>query len=273
MLPGSLLIHMHALALSLGLLVFAAVSPGASAPTPTCFPPVEVARAKAARAESNGTIILADGRAVRLEGILLPAGAADHAPQFLADLAISAIENLTANHIIALAATPPKEDRYGRIRAQVFVQTNGSAVWLQRELLRKGLARVAITPDQGECAEELYAIEAEARRGKAGLWSSAAYAVRTPSEAADEIGSFQIVEGRVDSISDRSGRVSLGFATGEGIAFAATISTDDRKRFREIGVDPHAYAGERVRVRGWIERVHRRPEIALATPAQVEIVQ
>jgi hypothetical protein len=45
------------------------------------------------------------------------------------------------------------------------------------------------------------------------------------------------------------------------------------KRFRQIGVDRYAYANERVRLRGWVERVRRMPEIALATPAQVEIVQ
>lgn len=240
---------------------------------PSCMPSVDVRHAKAMRVEKNGAIILADGRAARLEGILLPAGAADHAPQFLAEQAISALENLTANHIVALAAALPAQDRYGRTRAQVVVHTNGRSIWLQREMLRRGLARVTIAPDRSECAEELYAAEAEARREKAGLWSSGAYAIRTPSEAADEIGSFQIVEGRVDSVSNHGGRVSLGFATGEDIVFAATISTDDRKRFREIGVDPYAYAGERVRVRGWIERVRRLPEIALATPAQVEIVR
>ena len=182
-------------------------------------------------------------------------------------------DDLTANRVVDLAAASPTEDRYGRIRAQMLVQMNGEEVWLQSELLRKGLARVAITPDRGECAPELYAVEARARREKAGLWSYPAYAVRTPSEAEDNVGTFQIVEGRVNSVSSSSGRVFLDFASGEGAVLAATISTDDMKRFREIGVDPYAYAGERVRVRGWIERVHRLPEIALATPAQVEIVQ
>ena len=244
-----------------------------AAAAPACFPPIEVAHAKAVRVEKNGVVVLADGRAARPEGIMLPAGASDHAPEFLARQAISEMEDLAANHAVELGAAPPKEDRYGRIRAQVIVHADENEIWLQREMLRRGLARVAIAPDRGECAEELYAVEGQARRDKSGLWSSPAYAIRTPSEAEDDVGTFQIVEGKVNSVSSSGGHVFLDFTSAESAVFAATISTDDMKRFREVGVDPYAYAGERVRVRGWIELVHRLPEIALATPAQVEIVQ
>jgi micrococcal nuclease len=240
---------------------------------PTCLPKIEAPRARVVRVEKNGTIVLADRRAVRLEGILLPAGTGDRAPGILAEQAILALEDMTANHTVDLAAAPPKEDRYGRIRAQVFVHTNGADVWLQKEMLRKGLARVAIAPDRGECAQELYAAEAAARRERAGLWSSPAYAIRTPSQAENDIGTFQIIEGTVKSVSRSGGRIFLDFASAEDTALVVTISTDDMKRFRQIGVDPYAYANERVRVRGWVERVRRLPEIALATPAQVEIVQ
>lgn len=241
--------------------------------SPACIPPVEVAHAQAVRVEKNGVVVLADGRAARLEGVLLPGGASDHAPAFLAEQAISALTGMTVGHTIALAAASPKEDRYGRIRAQVLVHASGDDVWLQTEMLRRGLARVAIEPDRGECTGELYAIEAEARGKKAGLWSSAAYDVRAPAEADNDIGTFQIVEGTVNSVSKKGGRIFIEFGSGDNPVFEATISTDDMKRFREIGVDPYAYANQRVRMRGWIERIHGVPEIGLATPAQVEIVQ
>ena len=256
-----------------GLILIAATLPQFAAAVPACIPPIEVPHAKAVRVEKNGVIVLADGRAARLEGVLLPAGASDHAPQFLADHAISALDDAAINHVIDLAAEPPKEDRYGRIRAQILVHGNGDEIWLQKELLRKGLARVAIAPDRGECAEALYAAEARARREKAGIWSSPAYAIRDPSQAEDDVGTFQIVEGTVNSVTSSGGRVFLDFASDERTVFAATISTDDRKRFREIGVDPYAYASQTVRVRGWIERIGRLAEIELATPAQVEIVE
>ena len=264
---------MRAHLLSFGLLVFVATSSNASATMPTCLPQIEVPHGKAVRVEKDGVVVLEDGRAARLEGVLLPSGASDHGLQYFADQAIAALDDLATDHFVALAAAAPKEDRYGRIRAQILVHTNGSDVWLQEEMLRKGLGRVAIAPDRGECAEELYAIEAEARRQKLGLWSSRAYTIRTPSQAENDVGTFQIIEGTVDSVSSAGGRVFLDFESDDGPAFAATISTDDMKRFRQIGVDPYAYANNKVRVRGWIERVRHRPEIALATPEQVEIVQ
>jgi hypothetical protein len=145
-------------------------------------------------------------------------------------------------------------------------------MWLQLEMLRRGLARVSLAPDRGECAEELYAAESRARREKTGIWSSPAYAVRNPSQTASEVGTFHIVAGVVRSVSSSGGRVFLDFGSDRGNGFAATISPEDLKRFREIGVDPFAYKNETVRVRGWIERIGRRPEIALATPRQVEII-
>jgi hypothetical protein len=174
------------------------------------------------------------------------------------------------DHSVALAAEAPKEDRYGRIRAQIIRLNGDGDAWLQEEMLRKGLARVAIAPDRNECAEELYHVEAEARAKKVGIWSSAAYAVRSPSQLDDDIGTFQIVEGTVARVSESGGRVFLDFGADQD--FAATISSDDRKRFREIGVDPYAYANQTVRLRGWVEPLHDRPEIELATPGQVEVV-
>jgi endonuclease YncB( thermonuclease family) len=240
---------------------------------PACIPKIEIPHARIVRIEKNGDIVLFDGRAARLEGILLPDAASDRAPQFVATQAIAALGKIVADHPVALAADVPKEDRYGRIRSQVLVQNSDSEIWVQREMLRRGLARVAIAPDRNECVTELYAAEAEARHDRAGLWSLPAYAVRHPSQTGSDAGTFQIVEGRVILVSRGGNRIFLAFNSSPDSDFAATISADDMKRFREIGVDPFAYENETVRVRGLVERVRGRMEIELATPAQVQIVQ
>src|SRR5947209_8132858 len=59
-------------------LLAAGTLPTAGVAAPACIPPTEVAHAKAVRVEKNGAIVLADGRAVHLESILLPAGTSDH---------------------------------------------------------------------------------------------------------------------------------------------------------------------------------------------------
>ncbi|HEX4080000.1 MAG TPA: thermonuclease family protein [Rhizomicrobium sp.] len=244
-----------------------------AAAAPSCFPPVEIPHAKIVRVERNGVLVLDDGRAARLEGILLPAGAADGAPEFFAEQAVAELGELATGHIAAFAAQPPKEDRYGRLRAQVLTSGAGTEdSWLQIGLLRRGLARVSIAPDRGECASELYAAEARARAVKAGIWSSAAYGVRTPQEAAEQTGKFQIVEGTVQSVANGGGRVFLDFGPDWRKDFAVTISADDLRNFRTIGVDPFSYANQTVRVRGWIARV-RRPEMDIATPQDIEVIE
>lgn len=236
---------------------------------PSCLPPVEIAHAKIVRVERNGVLVLADGRRARLEGLILPAGAADHAPDFYADAATHLLSELVVGHTVALAAAAPKQDRYGRLRAQVILSYARGASWLQAQMLEDGFARVAIAPDRLECAAELYAAEAHARERRSGIWHAAAYRVRTPQDAANDVDTFQIVEGTVTRVSQSAGRVYFDF--GQQRQFAGTISAEDLRNFRRIGVDPFGYAGQTVRLRGWVERV-RRPEIELAVPQDIEVI-
>jgi micrococcal nuclease len=244
----------------------------AAAAQPSCFPPVEVRRAKIVRVERNGVLVLEDGRAARLEGILLPAGADDHAPEFLAEEAIAKLAELATAHTLILAAASPKEDRYGRLRAQALLSDGSGERWLQRALLERGLARVSVAPDRGECAAELYAAERRARAERRGIWSLAAYRVRTPEQLGDASGTFQIVEGTVESVSNTGGRVFLEFGRDRRKDFAVVITTDDLKIFRSVGVDPFGYQNQTVRVRGWIDQ-SRHPEMEVATPADIEVIE
>lgn len=248
-------------------LVVALYSIATAATIPECAGPVEIGRATVVRVEKNGALILQDGRAVHLEAIRLPAGAADHAPQFLADQALAALAGLSVGHALTLAAVPPKEDRYDRVRAQAF----DGDLWLQLEMLRRGLARVNIAPDRVECAGELYDAESQARTARTGLWSMSAYAVKTATSIASDVGTFQLVEGRVASAEVHDGRAWLGFGTGLKGDFSALIAPDDLRTYRAMGVDPRGYAGKMVLLRGIVQNMSG-PTIAVATPVQVQVI-
>ncbi|HEY3777482.1 MAG TPA: thermonuclease family protein [Rhizomicrobium sp.] len=243
-----------------------------AAALPACFPPVEIKQAKIVRVERNGVLVLEDGRAAKLEGILFPAGGGDRAPETYATEAIARLEAIATGRTAILAAQPPKEDRYGRLRAEVLVAGDPQAAWLQRALLEEGLARVDVAPDRSECVSELYAAEAHARAARAGIWSAAAYAVRTPSAVGAVDGTFQIVEGKVARVTGGGGRMFLEFGPDRNKDFAVVISVEDIRTFRAIGVDPYSYENQTVRVRGWITRM-RRPEMEVATPADIEVVR
>ena len=249
------------------LLLLAAV-PAAAAPLPSCAGPVEIADGRLLRVERNGSVILSDGRATHLEGIRLPGGAADRAPQAFADQAISTILALTHKGPMTLTAMPPKEDRYDRVRGQLFA----GGAWVQLELLKRGLARVAVAPDRTECSDELYAAEAQARAARIGLWSVPAYAVRTPDNVGRDVGTFQIVEGTVKNADLKNGRAYLNFGADWRTDFTVTIEPEDMANFRRLGVDPRAYTGQTIRVRGLVQLLNG-PEIEIANPQSVEVVR
>ena len=221
--------------------------------------------------EKNGVLVLVDGRAVHLEGILLPQGAKDRAPNFLAEQAISTLSDLSRGRAVSLAVNIPKEDRYGRLRAQVEFPQDSVEPWLQIAMLRRGLARVDIAPDRRECADALYAAEAEARKNKNGIWTQGAYAIRNPDQLAGLAGTFQVVEGSVETASVKNGRAYLNFGSDWSRELTATISPDDMPVFRDAGVDPRNYAGKLVRVRGFVDRMNG-PEIELSSPDMVEVI-
>ncbi|HEY0283336.1 MAG TPA: thermonuclease family protein [Rhizomicrobium sp.] len=242
---------------------------GAQASAPPCAGEVEIGDAPVVRVEHNDVLILRDGRALHLEGVRLPHAARDRAPQAVEDQTYDALNALAKNQDVMAHAVWPKQDRYDRVRAQVFTK-NGT--WLQTELLRRGLARVEIAPDRGECYRELYDAEGVARAARLGLWSLPAYAIRTPETLKADVGTFQIVFGKVLSADKRDGRVFLNFGPDWKTDFTVTISPDDMKTFRRMGVDPLDYQDKLIRVRGIVQWFNG-PEIEIGNPKQIELLQ
>ena len=241
----------------------------AQAGAPPCAGDVEIGDAAIVRVEHNDVLILNDGRALHLEGIRVPRAAQDRAPQAVDDQAYDALNALAKKQDVVARAVWPKEDRYDRVRAQIFTK---DGTWLQTELLLRGLARVDLAPDHGECYRELYDAEDVARAARAGLWSSPAYAVRTPDTVKADVGTFQLVVGKVLSADIRDSRAYLNFGADWRTDFTVTISPDDMKTFRRMGVDPLGYQDKLVRVRGIVQWLNG-PEIEIGNPKQIELLQ
>lgn len=262
--------HIRAMVRAAFLCIFVALVASPAGARPACAPPAEISDLAITRVEQNGVLVATDGRAVKMEGVRLPAGAQDRAPASWADAAISALHDLAYGHLVTVTAKAPKQDRYDRVRGQIFVTDDGE-VWLQLALLRMGLARVSISPDRRECVKELYAAEADARARHVGIWTAPAYAVRqAASVPAGDLGTFQIVEGKVVNASVKS-RAYLNFGADWKRDFTATIAPGDMKTFRAVNIDPASYAGKTLRVRGIVEW-HGGPEIEIASPDDIEVL-
>ena len=252
----------------IALAAMAFVAPSLAA-APSCAGEVEIGDAHIMRIEKNGVLVMTDGRALKLEGVRMPAGAQDHAPQAISDRAFAELEALAKGRELDARAVWPKEDRYDRVRSQIFA---ADGTWLQIELLKKGLARVELSPDRGECNRELYAAEFEAQKAKLGLWAEPAYATRSPDQLSGDIGTFQIVLGRVLNTVAENGAVYLNFGPDWRTDFTVILGSEDVARFKTMGVDPLNYEGKLVRVRGVVQSANG-PAIAVGNPKQIELLQ
>ncbi|HSZ74337.1 MAG TPA: thermonuclease family protein, partial [Rhizomicrobium sp.] len=221
--------------------------------------------ARVLRVDNDGTLILKDGRQAVAEGIRLPQGRADHAPDYFVTESLAALRDLVVGKTVTLKTLMPDEDRYGRLRAQI----TADGKWVQGEMLAEGLARVSLSPARTECSTALYGLEEKARVAKAGLWASQDYAVRTPDKLWHDLGTFQVVEGKVLNASVHGGRAYLNFGADWRTDFTVTIAPDDMKSFRKEHIDPRDYAGKFVRVRGFLDWQNG-PEIATANPEGIE---
>lgn len=227
----------------------------------------QIVQAEVARVDA-GILVLVDGRRAVLEGIRLPQGRQDRAPEEGGQAALALLGAMLIGKTVTLATTPPVKDRHGRLRAQVLV----GGAWVQEALLREGQARVALLPAHAECATEFYAAEGAARAAARGVWALPAYGIRKPEQVTKAmVGTFQIVEGRVVVAAVKGGRGFLNFSNDWAHDFTATISPEDMKVFRKARVKPELYTGKMVRLRG-IVGWYRGPQIELMGPESVVVL-
>jgi endonuclease YncB( thermonuclease family) len=217
-------------------------------------PPVGVAAVLDAR-----TLRLADGTEIRLSGIDIPFGRW----QATARPVLAA---LLDGRLVRFASLAPP-DRYGRMAGQL---QRDDGLWIEEELLSRGLARVdAGGADPAAALVSLLVTESDARAAGRGLWADPDFTVRDAA-ALDRAGldRFQVVEGQVLQATVLRGRAYLNFGTDPRQDFTVMMEPDF---VRGLGVGPQLQAlqGHRVRVRGWLDWSGG-PRIAITRMEQIE---
>lgn len=212
------------------------------------------------RAMTDAGIALDDGRVVRLAALDV-------------DSARAALPAGTALVLKRLDATRAA-DRYGRLDAHVFISEGSTERWFQAELLRQGLARVSARVGDTACARRLLAEEQSARAAKLGLWGEPYYVINKaedPAEVLKQRGRLALVEGRVLSVRESGGTIYVNFGRRWSEDFTVTIAKRNERAFSAAGLEPKKLAGQRVRIRGWIEE-RGGPWVEAVRPEQIEVV-
>ncbi len=242
----------------------AAASRTAAAKAPQC-PAAGTRTVIFAKALDGSSFVTPDGMEIRLAGVLSPGEGGETLSAAQADAARATLAALLRSGPLTLAGDEGPRDRYGRVHAQVFA--GGASV--QSALLRSGEVRVAPDRASALCAQEFISAESEARGERSGHWRDGLFALRTPEQLDNRIGTFQIVDGTVTTATLYKGRAYINFGADYRKDFTVTVSPQDMKLFRQMRFDVRKLPGQRVRVRGWLE-LYNGPEMEIANPAAIE---
>jgi len=229
--------------------------------------------AAVAEVVDGDTVVLArpvmDAAQIRLVGLQapkLPLGRPGFPTWPLAEDAKRALSDLVMGRRLTLTFGGAQKDRHGRLLAHLH---RDDGVWVQGEMLSRGMARVYSFPDNRALVTKMLALEAAARSARRGIWGHPFYAVRALQGLGRLIGTFQLVEGTVLEAARVKGRVYLNFGADWRTDFTIAVDAPAGRVFKKAGVDPLAYQGKRVRVRGWLKEFNG-PMIAVTHPEQIE---
>ncbi|MDE1173198.1 MAG: thermonuclease family protein [Parvibaculaceae bacterium] len=235
--------------------------------------------ARVANIVDGDTLVLNDGRQVRLAGTQapkLPLGRRNFRTWPLADQSRAALEKLSLGKTVTLRYGGAEKDRYQRLLAHLFLPDGR---WIQQAMIEQGLARVYSFPDNQSCVDALLASEQTARTARRGIWALTYYAIRDAADAsrlrADE-GTYQLVEGKAVSAALVRKTLYINFGSDWKTDFTVRISPGNLGNFsgepwQSFIDDPRILAGARLRVRGWVGNWNG-AEIAVTHPGQIELL-
>jgi len=218
----------------------------------------EIARGIASRVLDGRTFVLDDGRDVRLAAIEVPMVSA---PEDLTaspggEAAKSALAGFLAGAQVVLRRAEFATDRYGRIVAYAVTVRGNSEQLAQAQLISAGFARVGDRVASRDCAVELLRRENAAREAKVGLWAGSFYDPLQADRPADILakrGRFVLVEGKVVSVHESGATVYVNFGRHWSEDFSVTIRKRNEHSFAAANFDLKRFAGQRLRIRGWVE--------------------
>lgn len=231
---------------------------GAQGAPPCKFTPIGEVTVAAVR--DSGTLMLTDGRELKLAGIDVGAGGRE------------TLQLLAVDQPLRLERLGPEQDRYGRVVAYAFPGESRQS--LQDALLANGRARVSARIGAKSCAEALLTIERAARAERRGLWADPNFAplrAEDLSQLQAEKGHFALVEGKVLSVRESGATIYVNFGRRWTADFTVIILKRQQRTFTEAGVEPKKLEGRRIRVRGWIEQ-RGGPAVMAEAPEQIELI-
>jgi micrococcal nuclease len=223
-------------------------------------------RVRVSVVQDGDTLMLQDGRRLRLIGINTPElGKSDSGPQPGAIAARDRLRQLVfANRQqLQLRFDQERQDRYGRLLAHAFFTDGGNVV---EQLLSEGAGTQLVVPPNTWQASCYRQVVRGARQQGHGIWAMPEYRPTPAERLTLRSEGFHIVRGRVSHVSDS---VSATWVNLIGNA-ALRIERADLEQFR--GFDFTTLPGREIEAQGWIQVRNGQPRMTLRHPAALEIL-
>jgi micrococcal nuclease len=219
------------------------------------------------------TLVLADGRVLRLAGVEAPKTYLARPGAEIEAVAVAArraLERLAGGKRVAIRPVEPARDRHGRIRAELTLE---DGTWLQQAMVERGFVRVRPFAGEDSCLDALRAGEREAREARRGLWRDAEFSVVSAYDPSliERNGLYVVVEGRVISVGHGDRVDFLNFGHVWRRDFTVLVGATAARRLAESGRSTDTMIGKRVQVRGIMEESGG-PAIRLSDPGEIEIL-
>lgn len=232
--------------------------PSSHAASQACAPGTATTTVSITHVHDGDTVILADGRRVRLLGIDTPELARDNIPaQPYATEARDYLRKLLPpSSGVRLQFDQEQYDRHGRSLAHVFLPDGTN---IQQQLLAAGLATALVIPPNLAHLECYRTAEEEARAAGTRIWSLAGYAPAEAGRLDPGARGFHIIRGEITRVG--LSRKSIWLNLGAHIALRI-----DRKDLQYFDPDIHWQQKEtlvkrQVLARGWLHYNSRRNEL------------
>jgi len=231
-----------------------------------CAPDRIDAQVRVSQVIDGDTVLLSDGRHLRLIGVDTPELAHHGAPaQALGIEARDRLRQLLAQHQnrLNLRYDNERHDHYGRLLAHAFLD-DGSSIeaWLQEQ----GLGTALVVPPNDWNSACYQSTEQQARQKQRGIWALPAYHVVESTQLASAGDGFHLIAGRVQHVGTSRHAVWLDLEGG----VALRIDRDDLPNFRAWR--PQDQLGKRVQARGWLHRDKGGPRMKIRHPAALQVL-
>lgn len=165
-----------------------------------------------------------------------------------------------------------RKNELGHVLAHLLTQ-NGK--WVQAEMVSRGLAYVASTPDSRDLVRTLYKYEELGRAQELGLWQYSTYAIKNSRNIRQYLNTFNIYEGTITSVQQNDYFAFLNFEENTPKNVTVVIKAADQFRFiypNDPGLfKPFKLEKQRVRIRGWFEE-NDGPMLVITHPEQIEFL-